>query len=192
MTIKKNPYHPGIRKKDARYKGYGWFYVPSWNICIVAAPKAGSSSLKAFMSDNDIECKYIKHNEAKKLSCEKFAVIRNPISRFASLWKSKCRDKAPIVDDDVHGLSPRALVAHISSGKKDVHWTPQAELFKDIDVTLIPLENLNDWWEARGYGKLEVVNETTGKMPMNEVIHQWLCNYYAEDFILYAKAHGFS
>ena len=93
----------------------------------------------------------------------------------------------------MHGLSPRALVAHISSGKKDVHWTPQADLIRGMEnVNLIPLENLNAWWASRGYGELEVVNATDGDMPMNQAIHQWICDYYAEDFILYSKACGFT
>lgn len=186
-----NPYYPRINAKDDRFNGYGWFYIPSWKICIVAAPKSGSSSLKAFMSDNNIDCQYIKHHEARKLTCEKFAVVRNPYSRFASLWKSKCRDEGGIRDKEVYGLSPRALVAHISSGKRDIHWTPQAELYKEVDVTLIPLEKLNDWWKERGYGELEIVNSTDGKMPMNEMMQRWICDYYAEDFILYSKACGF-
>lgn len=184
----RNPYHPRIQKNE-KFAGYGWFYVPSWNLSIGAPAKAGSSSLKHYMTVNDVECKYILQNQIPKRS-DIYFVVRNPYQRFASLWKSKCRDKRAIADTDVHGLSPRALMAHISSGKKDVHWTPQADLIKGLEnVNLIPLEKLNDWWADRGYGDLEVVNPTAGEMPMNETIHAWLCNFYAEDFILYAKCY---
>ena len=174
-------------------RGWGWFYVPSWNLSICAPPKAGSSSLKKFFSESDIEYNYLLQKEVPRSSDICF-VVRNPIDRFASLWKSKCRDKATIADQDVHGLSPRALMAHISSGKRDIHWTPQYKMLEGMDmdnVNLIPLEDLNDWWRDRGYGELSVFNKTSGKMQMNEAIFAWLCDFYAEDFILYSKAKGF-
>lgn len=190
--MKKNPYHPRVEGKDGRFSGYGWFYIPPWGISIGAPAKAGSSSLKRFMSGNDIDCKYVLQKDVPR-SSDIYFVVRNPFARFESLWKSKCRDKESIKDKDVHGLSPRALMAHISSGKKDVHWTPQVDLIRGMEnVNLIPLENLCDWWKVRGYGDLPVANKTSGKMQMNEAIHAWICNHYAEDFILYAKACGFS
>ena len=190
--MKKNPYHPRVEGKDDRFAGYGWFYVPSWKMSIGAPAKAGSSTLKRFMSESDIDCTYVLQKDVPR-SNDIYFVVRNPFARFESLWQSKCRDKGSIKDKDVHGLSPRALVAHISSGKKDVHWTPQADLIRGMEnVNLIPLENLNAWWASRGYGELEVVNATDGDMPMNQAIHQWICDYYAEDFILYSKACGFT
>ena len=181
-----NPYHPRIQKNE-KFAGYGWFYVPSWNLSIGAPAKAGSSSLKHYMTVNDVECKYTLQNQIPKKS-DIYFVVRNPYQRFVSLWKSKCRDKRAIADTDVHGLSPRALMAHISSGKKDVHWTPQANLIRGLqNVNLIPLEKLNDWWWDRGYGTLEVVNPTDGSVELCETICDWMRDFYAEDFILYAQ-----
>lgn len=184
-----NPYHPRI--VDDQFQGWGWFYVPEWNLSIAAPPKAGSSSLKRFFTNNDIDCMYLKHSNVPE-SSDKFFVVRNPFDRFASLWRSKCRDKRNIKDKDVYGMSPRALVAHISSGKKDIHWTKQSDLIGNKEVTLIPLEKLNDWWRDNGYGELEVYNKTSGTMQTNQLIHEWLCNHYAEDFMLYTKACGFN
>ena len=182
-----NPYYPRIQKNE-KFAGYGWFYVPSWNLSIGAPAKAGSSSLKHHMTVSDVDCKYILQKQIPK-SSDVYFVVRDPYERFMSLWKSKCRDERAIADKDVHGLSPHALMAHISSGKRDVHWTPQANLIKGLqNVNLIPLENLNEWWSDRGYGELEIVNPTEGGMEIDETIRAWLRDFYAEDFILYSQA----
>jgi hypothetical protein len=188
QTRHTNPYAPSI-KVNGDLRGYGWLHFPEWEFTIAAPPKGGSSSLKRFADNSEVEYNYIPHNQVRGKA---YFVVRNPFDRFASLWKSKCRDKRAIADKDVHGMSPRALTAHISSGKKDVHWTPQHELIGNLEVTLIPLEKLNQWWSDNGYGELEVYNATEGEMQMNEMIHTWLCQFYAEDFILYSKACGFS
>jgi len=185
-----------IETGKAQRTGHGWLHFKEWDMAIIAPPKSGSSSLKQFIwmhelgdSVQKISC----HIGVNHLRCKKYAVVRNPYERFASLWKSKCRDKMPIRDASIHGLSPRALAAYISSGKKDPHWATQSELIGDTtDVELIPLEKLNEWWKGQGYGELIVFNSTEGEMQMNEMIHTWLCQFYAEDFILYSKACGFS
>lgn len=190
QTRHTHPYAPGhLAKDNDRLRGYGWLHFPDWEFTIAAPPKGGSSSLKRFADTSDLEYNYIPHNQ---VSGKAYFVVRNPFDRFASLWKSKCRDKRAIADKKVHGMPPRALMLHIMEGNKDVHWTRQVDLIGGLDVELIALDNLNDWWKEKGYGELEVVNNTTGKMPTNEVIHNWLCSHYAEDFILYSRACGFS
>jgi len=175
---------------STKFSGQIRFYFREWNFVIAVPTKCGTSAIKQFIWMHEADAEPVSLNEMRSLSCEKYAVIRNPYDRFASLWKSKCRDKMPIRDKSIHGLAPRELMTHISSGKKDVHWTPQVEFFRGVEgIKLIPLENLNSWWES--YGKLEAFNSTDGDMPMDEAIDVWLQEFYAEDFILYSKACGF-
>lgn len=181
-----NPYAPST-KISGDLRGYGWLHFPEWEFTIAAPPKGGSSSLKRFADGSDVEYNYIPHNQVRGKA---YFVVRNPFDRFASLWKSKCRDKRNIAQKEIHGMSPKSLMLHIIAGNKDVHWTRQVDLISKLDVTLIALENLNDWWKARGYGELEVYNSTTGEMLLDESIRAWLCGYYAEDFILYSQACG--
>lgn len=181
-------------QKDAmgptRFSGHVWFYFNEWDFVITAPPKCGSSSIKQYVWMHEIDDRVSTplHSDVKKMHCDKFAVVRNPLDRFASLWKSKCRDKMPVRNNAVHGMSPRALMEHIASGGRDVHWTPQYKLSKGLDVKLIALPNLNSWWAANGYGELGVFNKTSGTMEMDETIREWIRDFYAEDYELYTKA----
>ena len=186
QTRHTHPYAPGLlADKNNRLRGYGWLHIPEWGFTIAAPPKGGSSSLKRFADTSNLEYNYIPHNQVRGKA---YFVVRNPLDRFESLWKSKCRDKRAIANDKVHGMTPRALMLHIVAGNKDVHWTKQVDLIGSLDVELIALDNLNDWWRDNGCGELEMVNETSGSMPADEAVDNWLRDHYAEDFILYDKA----
>jgi len=180
-----NPYHPRTGKNDGQFRGYGWFHIPAWDIVIAAPPKAGSSSLKRFMGDNKIQCSYIKHHQ---VTGNIFFVVRDPITRFASLWRSKCRNKENLLDKRVHGMSPQELMSHIENGATDVHWTPQVELIKNLNPTLIPLESLNWWWHQSGLGSLGVFNATEGEIEISDDLKQRILTFYADDLKLYHKA----
>lgn len=169
-------------------RGYGWFVVPDWNITIAAAPKVGSSALKQFFHMNEMDDVRMVNRYDVNPNADIYFVVRHPHDRFASLWKSKCRDKANILDKRVHDMTPDELMAHIEAGNKDVHWTPQTTLLGDFNATLIPLEQLGDWFRDRNYGELGMFNNTEGVMPLSEELHVKICNFYAEDFLLYARA----
>ena len=170
------------------WRGWGWFIIPEWNITIAAPPKCGSSSLKQFFYMHEMNSvRMIEHNEVNRNS-NVFFVVRNPEDRFASLWKSKCRDNAPILDKRVYGMSPNELVKHIIDGNSDVHWTPQIKILGNIEAKLIPLEKLNEWWANRGYGDLGRFNKTEGDVELGADILEWIKEHYAEDHALYKKA----
>lgn len=188
QTRHTHPYAPGLlTTENNRLRGYGWLYIPEWQFTIAAPPKGGSSSLKRFADNSDLEYKYIPHN---KVRGKAYFVVRDPYDRFASLWKSKCRDKRAIAKNEVHGMSPKELMHYIIAGNKDVHWTKQVDLIGKLEVELISLDNLNDWWKEKGYGVLEVFNDTTGEMPVDEEVSNWIREHYAEDFALVSKASG--
>lgn len=177
----RDPYRPGIRG-TGQFRGYGWFHIPAWNITIAAPPKGGSSSLKQFMWMNEIDCSYIPQHQVRG-PC--FFVVRDPISRFCSLWRSKCRDRKDIANDVVHGMSPSQLLHHIESGARDVHWTPQYKLIGNLRPTLIPLEKLNEWWTEQGYGELKTFNVTQGDVDINP---KKIADYYWRDMFLYTQS----
>jgi len=181
----RDPYKAGIITQTGQFRGYGWFYIPQWNITIAAPPKGGSSSLKQFMANNEIECYYIPHNQ---VTGDVYFVVRNPLDRFASLWKSKCRDKANISNKQVHGMAPWELMSYIESGAKDVHWTPQTMLIGNLTPTLIPLDSFDLWWDHNGFGELGKFNATEGEVEISESLKNKVLTFYAEDVILYARA----
>ena len=188
QTRHTHPYAPGLlANQNNRLRGYGWLHFPEWEFTIAAPPKGGSSSLKRFADTSDVEYNYIPHNQVRGKA---YFVVRDPFDRFASLWKSKCRDKRAIAKNEVHGMTPHELMLHIIAGNKDVHWTKQVDLIGSLSVGLIALPALNDWWRDNGYGELEIFNNTTGAMPADDVVYDWISDYYAEDFVLYTEACG--
>lgn len=179
-------------QKDAmgptRFSGHVWFYFNERDFVITAPPKCGSSSIKQYVWMHEIENQVSTplHNDVKKMRCDKFAVVRNPLDRFASLWKSKCRDRMPVRSNAVHGMSPYELIQHINDGNKDVHWTPQHQLLEGIDVELIALPHFSDWWRNKGCGELGTFNETAGEMFADKEIQEWVSDFYAKDYELYS------
>ena len=52
--------------------------------------------------------------------------VREPLSRFGSLWRDKCYDRPPRVIDYVKGMSPDQLMDHIEDFPfGNGHWVPQ-------------------------------------------------------------------
>lgn len=185
-TRMKSPYKHGIIPETGQYRGYGWFKIPAWDVTIAAPPKGGSSSLKQFMWMNEIECSYVAHNEVDNYNL--FFVVRNPVSRFYCLWRSKCRDRENIRHKEIHGMLPMELLNYIKSGKKDVHWTPQVDLIGNLKPTLIPLECLTQWWLNNGYGELGVFNKTTAEISELDINPKRIIDFYSKDMELYTKA----
>lgn len=186
-SFKKDPiYTP--REVRGLWRGWGWFVVPDWNITIAAPPKAGSSSLKQFFYESEMDnVKMIPKCEVNPNS-EIFFVVRDPLDRFASLWRSKCRDENNIKDYRVCGMQPNELMQHILEGNTDVHWAPQVKLLDGLNAKLICLENLNEWYSDRGYGELHKFNATEGDIEIDELLRNQVLTFYAEDAILHARA----
>lgn len=167
-----------------------WFYFKEWKFTIMNPPKCGGSSIKQFIWMNELEDKivHLMQNEAKKTPGENYVVIRNPLDRFASLWKNKCRDKDNIKDTEIYGMSPNQLMTHIENGHKDIHWTPQSAMIADANVKLIPLDMLGFWWRHNGLGELGVFNSTEGEVEIDNELKTRILTFYADDVILHNKA----
>lgn len=133
------------------------------------------------MEQNKIPCSYIPQKEVRG-PC--VFIVRDPVSRFCSLWRSKCRDKANIADKSVWGMSSIQLLEHIESGARDVHWTPQYKLIGNLKPKIIPLEKLNDWWLQ--FGELGYFNKTDEEIP--DINPKHIVDYYWKDMELYTKA----
>lgn len=185
--FRRNPgYNP--RKSDGLLRGFGWFVVPEWDIVIAVSPKCGSSSFKQFFYMHEMEnVQMIRRYEVNPNS-EIYFVVRHPLDRFISLWKSKCRDRARIMDTSVYGMTQQELMDHILAGRRDVHWTPQTTLLGDVKATLIPLENLNQWWSDSGYGALCRFNSTDGEVMLSDELKNRILTFYADDVMLYDRA----
>ena len=187
-TKKKFAYTP--RQVHGFWSGWGWFVVPDWNLTIAAPPKAGSSSLKKFFYESEMDnVTMIPHHEVNPNS-EIYFVVRDPLTRFESLWRGKCRDRDNISDRRVYGMQPKQLMEHILAGQRDIHWTLQTTLLYQLgsNATLIPLDMLGWWWKQSKLGKLEKFNTTDGEMDMDDELREQILTFYADDLTLYHKA----
>ena len=167
--------------------GHRWYYFDDWGFTIMAPPKCGSTAIKQFIYMHELgdSVKFLKQFEVQGKA---YVVVRNPFHRFTSLWKSKCRDKAPLRNKRVHGMTPEELMDYIEDGAKDVHFTPQITLLGNINATLIPLESLNWWWHQSGFGSLGKFNVTEGEAEIGDELKQRVITFYADDLELYHKA----
>jgi len=184
--LRKSAYTP--RQVHGYWSGWGWFVVPDWNLTIAAPPKAGSSSLKLFFYESGMDnVKMVPRYQVNPTS-EIFFVVRNPLDRFISLWRGKCRDKDNIKDRRIYGMQPNQLMDHIEAGNRDVHWASQVTLLDGLNANLIRLENLDEWFNDRGYGKLSKFNATDGDIELDDVLTERILAHYSEDLALYSKA----
>jgi hypothetical protein len=176
-------------RDNAKHKlgGQWWYYFPKWKFSILPPPKCGSTAIKQFIYMNclDDEVLSLRHHDVRG---KPHFVIRDPVSRFCSLWRNKCRDGAKIGDKwPIKGMTPNQLMDYIESGERNIHWTPQYKMMGNLNPVLIPLENLNEWWSSNGYGELGVFNVTT-KDDIVDINPKRVVDYYAKDMELYTKA----
>jgi len=169
------------------YGGKHWFYFRDQKISLLTPAKCGTSSVKQFIWMNELEEKIIRI-EQHQATGELYATTREPVSRFRSLWRSKCRDQTNINDKRVYGMSPNELMTHIENGAKDLHWTPQLRLLGKLGPTLIPLDMLSSWWQNHGLGELGRFNATKGDVEIDDKLKTRILTFYACDVELYNRA----
>jgi hypothetical protein len=179
---------------ETRYKalhklgGMWWFYFHDWEFTILAPPKCGSTAIKQFIYMNELDDK-VTSMRNKDVKGKAYFVIRDPLSRFLSLWRNKCRDGAYIGKAwPIKGMSPSELMDYIEGGARNVHWTPQFSMVGRLEPTFIPLEKLNEWWAAKGYGELGKFNTTESDDSFLDINPKRVIDYYAKDMELYTKA----
>jgi len=168
--------------------GHSWYYFKEQNISLMAPPKCGSSSIKQFIWMNELEndIMMIKHHEARG---DIYCVVRDPVDRFCSLWKGKCRDKGHTRHNEhMHSLTPSRLMDFIESGVKDVHFTPQVDMHGALSPMLIPLQHFGSWWEQNIFGQLGKFNATEGIIDIDDELRARVLTFYAEDVILHTRA----
>ena len=175
-----------------------FLHVKPWNLTIGAPPKCGSSSIHAalqreFGCANLVDCPEVNLVKRALVTGDVVFIVRYPLRRFKSLWRNKCRDKGKLAGHDgkLYGLTPDVLFDYVVAHDNH-HWTPQAELLGDLKATLVPLENLNEWWAhatptKQRFGML-TWNATVGDVPMSDELKRNVLEYYADDLVLHALA----
>jgi hypothetical protein len=170
---------------------HAWFYFRDYGFTLMTPTKCGSATMRQFIWMNELEDRIdvLKQHQVDSTKCGRaYVVVRHPIERFKSLWRSKCVRRDNLKDKRVYGFTPEELMSHIEDGAKDVHWTKQVDTIGKLDVTLIPLAMLGFWWKQSGLGQLQRFNTTEGEVEIDQSLKKRILTWYAEDVILHNKA----
>jgi hypothetical protein len=165
-----------------------WVYLIDHDVYIGVAPKCGTSSVNAALEN-------IPHRRCwrdEKILGRKVWIVRDPVKRFISLWRNKCRDKGKLRRPNkapLWGWSIDQLLDFLElTDESNGHWDSQVSQLGDNEAELIPLPYLSEWWESEGLGEIEKKNATSGDVELTEKQLERICKLYREDRRLYNKA----
>lgn len=129
-----------------------WFHVNGIWLC--APPKCGGTML--YRSVLGIKCADHRATFSEAVALTEFRgpdaigrpaflAVRDPVERFMSMWRDKCRDG----DDNLpalRGLSPDGLLTLIEGDwLGDAHWAPQSAHYRP-GVTCVPYYDFLRWF----------------------------------------------
>jgi len=163
-------------------------------ITIGIPPKNGSSSVhlclrKHFGVDTLSNCKDVNLLHGELVSGEAYFIVRDPLSRFLSLWLNKCVDGGRISSfpTQLSGLSQRELFTFIKT-HEDHHWIRQVDLLGDTRATVVPLSKLDELWATTGLPLLLRENSAPYSAAIEADLTLELLDYYAADLQLYQES----
>lgn len=180
-----------------------WTEFKLHDVCYGVLPKCGSTALhesirrtyklerskgQHWPDDNP----YVRRVAQPSTSKARF-VVRHPLDRFESLWRSKCRDgHGKVGGHDIRGLTPEQLFEYIQK-HDDPHWRAQAPYVTTLDKepTLVPLESFSSQFRLdTGIGLWEM--NPTIVLPTDQGCSLELLTdvleHYSNDMILYDRA----
>lgn len=180
-------------------------WLPQENRVLSVPPKCGSSAVYYALEEtftrpladapNDVQV-----FKAKLIppTAQVTFVVRDPIDRFRSLWRNKCRDGGKVAGFGtmLAGLTPEELFDLVRYAD-NYHWIRQAELFRELPYTasppeLVRLENLSKWWAENlpEFTPLIERNATTAldEPELSSTLRAALDQWYAEDVEMWRRA----
>ena len=177
-----------------------WVHLKQFDVCYGVMPKNASSSFyealrrsyglprrKGFQIIED--CEHLR-KVAQPCTPKARFIVRHPLDRFESLWRSKCRDHhGSIGGHPIRDMSPDELFAYIQE-HDDPHWRSQAPYVMTLDAepTLVPVEYFAQQFRLDTGFEAWHQNPTTGDCPMSiELMHDVL-EHYANDVLVYERA----
>ena len=166
-----------------------WYAIPEWDIAIGAMQKCGTRSIlfsiiKHFLPETRYEdmpallangCPFFEKCDDTDYS--KVGIVREPVARFASLWRSKFNDE-----------TPEHLFGRVKRMQGDPHFARQTTMLMKAD-SLVRLENLSEWWGKNTPAKLHLKNSTEGGDEfITQSLRVKILKFYATDRQLWERA----
>lgn len=175
-----------------------WFYFKSVDICVCAPQKNGCTSLfRAVHPKSKSNLQFRKYAfvngvgpftpaEIMELypSKEKLLMVREPVARFASLWRDKAFHKKSVDMSEIKGMSPQKLIDHIMYNPLgNYHWYPQY-------MYMVPKTKPIPFYDVFHYLNLSDKHENSSgdrgedpKMPEKLILQ-----HYHQDALLWEQA----
>lgn len=119
-----------------------------------------------------------------------YFIVRHPLDRFESLWRSKCRDHhGSIGGHPVRDLTPEQLFDYIKT-HGDPHWRSQTPYAATLDKepTLVPIEHFAESLKATTGIEMWHQNPTNGVCEMSLELMDEVMDHYEQDVLLYERA----
>lgn len=185
-----------------------WFYVKSRDACIGIPAKCGGSSFyrNVFKIDKAVPDEHVRSAAVVKAldmgagpfsttelaeffpDTERMLVIRNPVDRFYSLWRDKCR-RSPATARSMEwlrGWTPDQLLRYIKQYPfGDPHWIPQYSYLVPR-ISLIGHDIL-----PHLFGYSDIVNNKTKSLSTDPVINEEdIKQQYYHDCLLWEELNA--
>ena len=163
-----------------------WLTDNSGKIAFGVPFKNGCNSIRKALNGNQDAVRINWHYMKKNFPHMVF-VVRHPVERFKSLWRSKCRDHES--GPGVERLGKEELFARIQAGPVDEHWQRQVELIAEFpDAELVRLEDMPAWWSENMGGDYPHEHITKPDDDFAPDLVARVLEYYADDVRLYNGA----
>jgi hypothetical protein len=174
-----------------------WLIVNDLAIAVLVMPKCGAQTVysaiakrlgvdlrrPAFIAQEISGCEFVWAQQLEqRFDLERICITRDPVDRFKSLWKNKCRDGTTGIPSELYGVSPDELLdAIVTMPYGNPHWSPQADWEYGLSHQLVPIDQFHNWWGD----DIEIWNETKGDVLVDE---DRIRNIYRGDVLLHARA----
>jgi len=156
-----------------------WWTVPEWGLSICTPPRCGSSTILHYFAEEGIFV--YQPNEIKGRA---IMIYRDPVSRFTSLYKHKCRDGMELTVGDgghnpIEGMNPRELIEFIeTTNLYDPHWATLTELDGGHSTETLHYLKINDFLGCSP----QVYNQTTGFEIIGPKVTERVKEWYRDDY----------
>lgn len=163
-----------------------WLTDKHRHIAYGVPPKNGCNSIRKILNGH-MEAVRIESRHMKNFKYIVF-IVRHPVDRFLSLWRSKCRDCEG--DLAVDGMSQEELFTYIKTAIPDDHWHHQALLIRPYQdrAEVVRMENMPAWW-ARIIGTdYPHEHRTAPDDSISAELRAKVCDHYRHDLELYNAA----
>jgi len=156
-----------------------WWVIPEWNMTLGLPPRCGSSTVLHYLQAEGI----LAYRPTEFTGRCTF-VVRDPVDRFVSLWRAKCRDRNLLTVDDTDSpiidMTPTELIEFIETTDiQNPHWATLTEIEAGGSTERLPIEKLHTF-----VGDAPHYNGSTGDVLLGENLLMRVQAHYADDYEL--------